>query len=169
MTILGIDPGTERTGYGIIKKLPRSKVVCTAYNCITTPRSQTGAQRLLILEKELAKVLRKYKPHLAAVETLFFFKNLKTVMPVSQAKGVILLTLAKQNIPVVELSPLQVKMAITGYGRAEKKQVQRIVQEALGLAEIPKPDDAADGLALAIACAASVKSLQGRKGLTRFF
>ena len=152
MIILGIDPGTARTGYGVIEKGPRSKLTCITYGCITTPQTKSNPERLLILEKELMVVLKRYQPDVAAVESLFFFKNLKTVMPVSEARGVILLTLARREIPIYEFSPLQVKMAIAGYGRAEKKQVQRMVKEILSLPEIPKPDDAADGLAMAIAC-----------------
>ena len=161
MTVFGIDPGTERTGYGVIQKDRGRPLQCLAYGCITTPRSKTNSERLLILEKELAKLLREHKPDAAAVETLFFFKNLKTVMPVSQARGVILLTLARKKIQLYEISPLQVKMAVTGYGRAEKQQVQRMVKETLALEEIPKPDDAADGLALAIACSVVLRVDKG--------
>ena len=152
MIILGIDPGSARTGYGVIEKGPRSKLTCITYGCITTPQTKSSSERLLILEKELAAVLKHYPPAVAGVETLFFFKNLKTVMAVSAARGVILLTVARQKIPIYEFSPLQVKMTIAGYGRAEKKQIQSMVKEILNLPEIPKPDDAADGLAIAIAC-----------------
>lgn len=152
MTILGVDPGSERTGYGVVIKKPRAQLQHITYGCITTPRSKTRAERLLVLEKELTALLSHYKPDVAAVESLFFFKNMKTVMPVSEARGVILLTLAKKKLPIYEFSPLQVKMAIAGYGRADKKQVGRMVKEILRLDEIPKPDDAADGLAIAIAC-----------------
>jgi crossover junction endodeoxyribonuclease RuvC len=152
MIILGIDPGSAKTGYGVIEKRLRSKLKCVAYGCITTPQSESNSERLLILEKELVAVLKNYRPDVAGVERLFFFKNLKTVMPVSEARGVILLTLARHKIPIYEFTPLQVKMTIAGYGRAEKKQVQRMVKEILSLPEIPKPDDAADGLAMAIAC-----------------
>lgn len=154
MIILGIDPGIERTGFGVVKREKgsgSSGLTCIDYGCIFTPRDKTGPERLVLLEKEMAAVLRKHKPDIMAVETLFFFKNLKTVMPVSEARGVILLSGAKKKVPIYEFSPLQVKMTVAGYGRAEKKQVQRMVQEILGLPSIPKPDDAADGLALAIA------------------
>ncbi len=151
MIIVGIDPGSERTGYGVIEKQARPKLACLAYGCITTPRKNTRAERLLYLEKELSSLLSQFKPDVGAVESLFFFKNLKTAMPVSEARGIALFALAKQNIPVYEFSPLQVKMAIAGHGRAEKNQVQRMVKEILRLEEIPQPDDAADGLAMAIA------------------
>ena len=152
MIILGLDPGSAKTGYGVVEKGLRSKLTCITYGCITTPQSESNSERLLILEKELVAVLKRYRPDVAGVERLFFFKNLKTVMPVSEARGVILLTLARHKIPIHEFTPLQVKMTIAGYGRAEKKQIQRMVKEILSLPEIPKPDDAADGLAMAIAC-----------------
>ncbi len=159
MIILGIDPGSEKTGYGLIEKHPRSKLECLTYGCVTTPRTKNRPERLLFLEKGLMVILKRYQPDAAAVESLFFFKNLKTVMPVSEARGVILLALAKRKIPVYEFSPLQVKMAIAGYGRAEKKQVQHMVMEILHLDQIPKPDDAADGLAIAIACSFALRNL----------
>ena len=111
----------------------------------------------MLLEKGVSQLLKTYKPEVLAVESLFFFKNLKTVMSVSEAKGVILLAAARAKTPVYEFTPLQVKAAVTGYGRAEKKQVQRMVKEILGLQEVPKPDDAADGLGIAIACSLVLK------------
>ena len=159
MIILGIDPGSEKTGYGVVEKLPRSKLTCITYGCITTPRDRSRAERLVILEKELTVVLKRYQPEAVGVESLFFFKNLKTVMAVSEARGVILFSLAKNKSPVYEFSPLQVKMAVCGYGKAEKKQVQHMVKEILSLPEIPKPDDAADGLGLAITCSISLGGL----------
>lgn len=158
MTILGIDPGIAQTGYGVVEKIRSSKfevrnsgLRCVSYGCITTAKEKHAGARLAILEKELQQVLREYKPDVVAVERLYFFKNLKTVMPVSEARGVILLAIAKKKLPVIELTPLQAKMAITGYGRADKKQMQRMVQQILKLSQIPKPDDAADALGLAIA------------------
>ena len=157
MTIFGIDPGSERTGYGVVEKLPRSRLKCLEYGCIVTPRTKSRGERLLLLERKLSSLLLRIRPDVGAVETLFFFKNLKTVMPVSEARGVALLSLAKRKIPIYEFSPPQIKMAIAGYGRAEKKQVQRMVKEVLHLETIPKPDDAADGLATAITCSLLVK------------
>lgn len=151
MIILGIDPGTATTGYGVIASSPKKPVRCVSYGCITTAKEKSAGARLAILEKELQQVLREYKPDAIVVERLYFFKNLKSAMPVSEARGVILLTIAKKKLPVFELTPLQVKMAITGYGRADKKQMQRMVQQALKLPQPPKPDDAADALGLAIA------------------
>lgn len=162
MIVLGLDPGLERTGYGFVEKLPHSKLTCLGYGRITTLRAESKPQRLLFLEKELTAILKRYQPEAAGVESLFFFKNLKTVMPVSEARGVILVTLAKYNIPIYEYTPLQVKMAVCGYGRAEKSQVQRMVQQTLSLPEIPK-DDAADGLGIAIACSLSHRGLHASR------
>ena len=152
MIIIGIDPGTAKTGFGIIKKTKKKEIKVIDYGCITTAPGLSDGERLKILNNELNKLIKKYKPTILAVEKLYFFKNLKTAMPVSQAKGVILLTAAKKKIPVYEFSPLQVKMAIVGYGRADKKQVQKMIKVLLNLNEIPKPDDAADALAIAICC-----------------
>lgn len=151
MIILGIDPGTATTGYGVIASSPKKPVQCVTYGCITTAKEKPAGERLAILEKGLKLILSEYKPDAVVVERLYFFKNLKSAMPVSEARGVILLTVAKKKLPIFELTPLQVKMAITGYGRAEKKQMQRMVQQTLRLNQIPKPDDAADALGLAIA------------------
>lgn len=151
MIILGIDPGTATTGFGVIKK--GKNMECLAYGLIQTSPSLPAAERLRILSNELNKLIKKHRPEALAVENIYFFKNLKTAMPVSQAKGVILLTAAKKRVPVHEFTPLQAKMTVVGYGRAEKKQVQEMVKILLNLEEIPRPDDAADALAIAICCA----------------
>ena len=159
MIILGIDPGTATTGYGIIEK-PKgqkskgksSSLRCVGYGCITTSKEKNSGERLWILEKGIQKLIQKHSPDVMAVESIFFFKNLKTAMPVSQAKGVILLVAAKRKIPTYEFSPLQVKMTVAGYGRADKTQIQKMVKEILGLEKIPKPDDAADALSVALTC-----------------
>ncbi len=148
MIILGIDPGTARTGYGIIKKSRFLK--CIDYNVIYTKPNPNAGKRLKEINNRLSKIIKKYQPDILAIENVYFFKNLKTAIPVSQAKGAILLTAAKKNLPVYEFSPLQVKLAVTGNGRADKKEVQEKVKEMLKLKEIPKPDDAADALAIAI-------------------
>lgn len=153
MVILGIDPGTARTGYGVIEKVRSSAFAYIAHGCIETSKTLSAEKRLLLLEQGVQKLLKQYEPDTLAVERLFFFKNLKSALPVSEARGVVLLCAAKRKMPVVEFPPLQVKMAITGYGRADKKQMQAMVQRLLDLKEIPKPDDAADALAVAIACA----------------
>ena len=152
MVIIGIDPGTARTGYGVIRKV-KSRLKCLGYGIIQTEPGLAPEQRLKKLHLELSKLLNKYKPKILATENLYFFKNLKTAIPVSEAKGVILLTAAKKKIRVWQLAPLEVKMGICGYGRADKTQIQKMVKEILNLKEIPKPDDAADALAIAICCA----------------
>ncbi len=158
MIILGIDPGTATTGFAVLKKSKnkKSKIKTLTYGCITTTPNLVPAERLKKINNELNKLIREYKPDVLAVENLYFFKNLKTAMPVSQAKGVVLLTAAKKKIPVYEFTPLEVKMTITGYGRAEKKQVQEMIKVLLDLEKNPKfankkmTDDAADALGIAL-------------------
>ena len=148
MIILGIDPGTASTGYGIIKK--KRLFECIDYGVIsTTPNSELG-ERLRKINNELSRIIKKHKPEVLAIENLFFFKNLKTAIPVSRAIGAILLTTAKKKLPVKEFTPLQIKLAITGNGRAEKKEVQKSLKKLLRLKEIPRPSHAADALAVAI-------------------
>ncbi len=154
MIILGIDPGTAKIGFGVINKTRELKLI--EYGCIQTPKNLKDSQRLIKLHEQLQKIIKKHKPDMVAVEDLFFFKNLKTAISVSQARGVILLTAAKLKVPISEYTPLQIKQAVTGYGRAEKKQVQKMVKMILNLKKIPKPDDAADALAAAICCAHSI-------------
>jgi crossover junction endodeoxyribonuclease RuvC len=149
MVILGIDPGLARVGYGAVEKNKRG-IKCLDYGCIKTSPDNSPQNRLNQIFNEINKLIKKYKPNILVVEKLFFFKNAKTAIPVSQAKGVILLAGAKKKIPIYEFTPLQVKMAITGYGRAQKRQVQEMVKILLNLEKIPRPDDAADALGLAI-------------------
>ena len=166
MIILGIDPGTATTGYGLIKiKNRKAKIKnnlkCLDYGLITTSPSSTTPNRLKKINNELAKIISKYQPEVIAVENIYFFKNLKTAIPVSQAKGVILLTAAKKRISVEEFSPLQVKSVVTNNGWASKSDVQHKVKKLLKMKEIPKPDDAADALGIAI-CGALKCSQQER-------
>jgi len=156
MMIMGIDPGTAATGYGFVKKLP-DKLEIIDYGCIKTETKFSTAERLKKIDQQLAKLISKYKPKRIAVEDIFFFKNLKTAVKVSQARGVILARAAQTKAQVVEYTPLQIKQAVTGYGRADKKQVQQMVRMLLNLKEIPQPDDAADALATAICCAHSLR------------
>jgi len=161
MVILGIDPGSVIVGYGIIKtqKEQNKKFKVLDFGCIVAEQILSPGERLKKIHKEVLKLISTYKPNIVAVESLFFFKNLKTVMPVSQAKGVILLAIAQKKIPVCEFTPLQVKMTVVGYGRAEKKQVQKMTKEILDLSKFDfkknnrKKDDASDALSVAI-CAA---------------
>lgn len=158
MVIIGIDPGVAKVGFGVVRKIqnPKSKTQnrlrCLGYGLIQTSSFLPPAERLKKIHKELNKLIRKYRPEALAVESIYFFKNLKTALPVSQAKGVILLAAANKNIPVYEFTPLQIKMTVVGYGRAEKRQVQEMIKNELNLKELPKPDDAADALAVAFCC-----------------
>ena len=152
MLILGIDPGTATTGYGVVDKKKRKKsfqyVSCGTIN---TKPTQTTPVRLKLIHKELSGIIKKYGPDILVMEKVFFFKNLKTIIPVSQAQGVILLVAAKKKVPVYQFTPPQVKMAVTGYGRASKKDVEKKVQKILKLKTLPsKSDDAMDALAIAL-------------------
>jgi len=149
MIILGIDPGTATTGYGIIRKTGQN-IKAVDYGCIKNRPKFSPGGSLKQIKTKINKLIKKYCPKVMAVESIYFFKNLKTAMPVSQAKGVILFTAAKKKIPVYEFTPLQVKMIVAGYGRAEKKQVQKKIKVLLNLKKIPKLDDAADALGIAL-------------------
>ncbi len=159
MIILGIDPGTALTGYGLISK-ESHKIKLIDYGCIITKNHLATAQRLQIIDQQLKSVIKKYRPEKAAIEDIFFFKNLKTAVKVSQARGVVLARVCRAKLTIEEYSPLQIKQAVTGYGRADKKQIQQMVKIILDLKEIPKPDDAADALAAAICCAHSINNYQ---------
>ncbi len=152
MKILGIDPGTSLIGWGIIENLKSLD-----YGAFRTKSNIHNRERVADVYDFFAKLIKKHKPDVVALETLFFFKNAKTVMQVSEIRGVLLLVAVNQGLPVREFTPLQVKQAISGYGRADKLQVQTMVKLVLGLAETPKPDDVADALALAICCANTVQ------------
>jgi len=147
--ILGIDPGIADTGYGFIK-VNGSRLECLTYGSIKTPAKKDLSLRLQILHKELSALIKKYKPERAAMEQLFFNKNVKTALIVGQARGVALLTISLANVPVIDFTPGQVKQAVSAYGQASKLQVQKMVKLILNLKELPKPDDAADALAVAI-------------------
>jgi len=153
---LGIDPGTATTGYGVIKE-DKGHIELIDYGCITTSSKLSMDVRLEEISDKLAKIIQKYQPFEVAVEELFFTNNAKTAIAVGQARGVILLTAKQNHCAIAEYTPLQVKNAICGYGGADKKQVQKMVQMLLKLEEIPKPDDAADALAIAICHSASRK------------
>lgn len=149
MIILGVDPGTATTGYGLINKQGQQYEVID-FGCITTPANTPLHDRLDTIFEELSEIIEKHKPEHIAVEELFFANNAKTAIAVGQARGVILLAGKKKGLSVFEYTPLEVKMALTGYGRADKNQIQQMVKALLMLTEIPKPDDAADALAIAI-------------------
>ncbi|OGE84474.1 MAG: crossover junction endodeoxyribonuclease RuvC [Candidatus Doudnabacteria bacterium RIFCSPHIGHO2_01_FULL_49_9] len=156
MTILGIDPGTATTGYGIIAS-KQGKFRAIEYGCLKTSKSLSLPERLEEIYKDLSSLIRKYKPDQIAVESVYFYNNVKTAIAVAEARGVVLLCARQNKIPIREFTPLEVKSNLTNYGKAEKKQVQYMVKTLLNLPSVPKPDDAADALALAI-CGANNKS-----------
>lgn len=157
MIILGIDPGTATTGFGVIQSgKQRGVFTMLQFGAILTDKSLSDAERLAILADDLEALIKKFKPDVAGIEKLFFKSNQKTVMTVSQARGVVLYVLEKHGVPALEFTPLQVKNTICGYGKAEKQQVQYMVQKTFNLAKVPKPDDAADALAVAL-CAGFAK------------
>ncbi len=157
MIILGIDPGLATTGYGVIKlkiNLPAGgeKLKVIDYGCIRTSVRMAYAERLETIYKEFKKIIKKYQPQCVAIEKIYFARNVKTAMQVGEARGIITLVAVQNKVPIIEFTPLQVKQCLTGYGQASKKQVQKMVKIILNLKEIPKPDDAADALAVAITC-----------------
>jgi len=155
MIILGIDPGTATTGFGVIETTGRTnKMIATGQ--ISTSKMDKFECRLRQIEEDIMSLIKTYKPDAASVEQIFFQKNLKTAIQVSHARGVIIVCLAKMNVPIYEYTPLQVKQGMTGYGKASKKEVQEMVKLELKLNKIPKPDDAADALAMAIICASEI-------------
>lgn len=149
MIVLGIDPGTTRCGYGVIE-LIGSKLRAIDYGLLKLKKEESPALNLLFLQRALAEVIAQHKPDLMGVEKLFFNKNVTTALSVGQARGVILFCGADAGIPIIELTPQAVKIALTGYGRADKQQVGRMVKILLSLKEVPKPDDISDALAVAI-------------------
>jgi crossover junction endodeoxyribonuclease RuvC len=160
---LGIDPGTAIMGYGVVEERG-SSLTCVQYGVLTTTNAEATAQRLRTLHQRLTELVTMYRPGAVAVEELFFNRNVRTALVVGQARGIALLAAAQAEVPVFEYTPLQVKDAVVGYGRATKEQVQLMVRTLLGLADIPRPDDAADALAVAICHLHSARlgSLSGR-------
>ena len=150
MVILGIDPGIAITGYGLINEEDTGEISCMACGVIRTEIGLSQPDRLLQLFNGLNQLIEQYKPASAAVEKLFFQKNVKSAMSVSQARGVVLLACARAGVPVYEYAPVEVKQAVAGYGKADKKQIQEMVKVLLQMDTIVKPDDAADALAIAI-------------------
>jgi len=147
VTILGIDPGTAAVGYGLVNVEDASKkITLLNYGTIITPSEREASFRLRLVEKSLSKIVRLYHPDILTIESLYFFQNQKSVMSVSQTKGVILLVAEKAQLPVYEFSPVEIKQVLTGYGRAEKQEVQKAVQTILNLDYQPEPNHAADAL-----------------------
>lgn len=149
MIILGIDPGIATMGYGVLIS-EKGKISVLDYGVVITPKDENTPVRLALLEKGLNSIIEKYKPDEIAIEELFFNKNVKTAIVVAQARGAILLTCIKNCGRLYEYTPLQIKQGLTGYGRADKNQIQQMVKILLNLKNIPKPDDAADALAVAL-------------------
>lgn len=148
--VLGIDPGTATVGYALVRDLPDGNCQAVAYGVITTPKEDSAPARLVQIYEQLNEIISLHHPDSAAVEKLFFQRNISTAIAVGQARGVVLLALAQAGLEVGEYTPNEVKQAVTGYGSADKKQVQEMVRVLLVLDKIPKPDDAADALAIAI-------------------
>lgn len=158
LIILGIDPGTARMGFGVIE-YTKPEIRCLEFGIISTSAGVAKHERLGSIYKNLNKLIDIYKPDIFAIEDIFYFKNQKTLVEVSQAKGVAMLAAALSKKECYSFTPLQIKQAVTGYGHAEKKQVQEMIQKLLNLKTFPKPDDAADALAVAICCAHSLEML----------
>lgn len=149
MRILGIDPGTAITGFGVIDYEGGTFKFVDA-GVIRTPKEQPMNERLSTVYDEMHELLEEFKPDVMSIELLFFARNVTTAMTVGQSRGIVILAATQAKVPVFEYTPMQVKQAVTGYGKADKKQIQEMVKKLLKLDQIPKPDDAADGLAIAI-------------------
>ncbi len=150
MLVLGIDPGTATTGYGLVRETEQGDLVLVEYGAILTPAGMPQEERLQMLYDRLNEIILLHHPDCGAVEKLFFRRNVTTAISVGQARGVILLAMAQHHMRVAEYTPMEVKQAVSGYGGADKHQVQVMVQALLQMDKLPKPDDAADALAIAI-------------------
>jgi crossover junction endodeoxyribonuclease RuvC len=150
MLAIGIDPGTAITGYGLVRQTESGDLFSVDWGVILTPAKMPIQERLDHIYRSLVELLAEQKPDTAGVESLFFQRNVRTAMSVGQARGVVLLALQQAGLPIADYTPNQVKQAVSGYGAADKKQMQSMVKTLLNLAELPKPDDAADALAIAI-------------------
>ena len=165
MLALGIDPGTAICGYGIVEQVS-GRLIAKKFGVITTSPKARMQDRLLKIHTELDALIKEFQPQVMGIEKLFFGKNATTAIPVGQARGVVLLSAAQNNLDIVEITPNEVKQSITGYGGATKAQVIYMVTKLLNLAEPPKPDDAADALAIAVAAGYEANSLAHRNFLT---
>lgn len=157
MRILGIDPGTGILGFGVIDVDASGNVSLVDAGVIRTPVHEKDAVRLVTIYDELKEIISLHKPTIMSVEKLFFARNVTTAMTVSQARGVVLLLGEKSGMQLHEFTPMQIKQALTGYGKADKKQIQEMVRIVLKLKEVPNPDDAADALAAAITCSMTIR------------
>lgn len=164
MLILGIDPGTARLGFGLVEASPKLKSIkYVDAGCLETTLETSMPERLLFLQTEIGKILAKFKPDVLAIEALFFGINAKTAIAVGQARGVVLAEAARYKIPCFEYQGLSIKFAVTGFGRAKKKEIQESVRQILKMDKIVKPDDAADGLAIAITHHIKTSCPKGKK------
>jgi len=150
MLVIGIDPGTATTGYGLVREDERGNLEEVAYGVVTTPSDWEMPQRLLSIYEQLREIINKYQPDSSAVEKLYFQTNVRTAISVGQGRGAALIALASSNLSPGEYTPLEIKQAVVGYGNADKNQVQQMVKMLLNMKELPRPDDAADALAVAI-------------------
>lgn len=164
MIILGIDPGIATMGYGVLQKQRNGKVTVIDYGVVLTPKEESLPVRLAMLEEGLNQIFDKFKPDEVAIEELFFSKNVKTGIAVAHARGIMLLSSIKRCGKLFEYTPMQIKQALTGFGRADKGQIQRVTTSLLNLKSIPKPDDAADALAVAL-CHANASILSSAFGI----
>lgn len=162
MRYLGIDPGTATTGFGIIEPVGDQKdnFKILKFGVIETEKNETDAQRLRVLFTDINTLIQEFKPDVVGVEKLFFTSNQTTAITVAQARGVVLLASASHSLPIIEFTPLQVKSILCGYGKADKKQVQTMVQKTFKLKSLPTPDDASDALAIALCTAWQYKKSQ---------
>jgi len=165
MLVIGVDPGTAITGYGLVRENADGSLISVDYGVIQTSSDLDMPQRLLELHRVLNEILLLHRPESGAVEKLFFQRNVRTALSVGQARGVALLALAEAEVSIAEYNPLEVKQAVAGYGGADKNQVQQMVRVLLGLEDVPRPDDAADALAVAICHLHSLK-MKGIMGLS---
>ncbi len=150
MLVIGIDPGTATTGYGLVREDERGNLEAVDYGVVTTPSDWEMPQRLLFIYTQLREIIQQYQPDCSAVEKLFFQRNVRTAISVGQGRGAALIALASCEISLGEYTPLEIKQAVVGYGNADKNQVQQMVKMLLNMEELPRPDDAADALAVAI-------------------
>jgi crossover junction endodeoxyribonuclease RuvC len=150
MLVIGIDPGTAITGYGLIRESDDGRLMLVDYGAVLTPANDPMPQRLRKLYSDLKEIINLHRPESGAVEKLFFQQNVRTAISVGQARGVALLAIAEADLPVYEYSPSEIKQSVAGYGAADKYQVQQMVKALLEMEQLPEPDDAADALAVAI-------------------
>ena len=165
MLVIGIDPGTARTGFGLVRLTQEGALDAVEYGVISTPADLQMPHRLLHLYNDLNLLLQRHAPVSGAVEKLYFQRNVSTALSVGQARGVALLSLSQANVPVSEYNPREIKQAVAGYGAADKLQIQEMVRTLLGLESTPRPDDVADALAVAICHIHSSQTLERLEGL----